>query len=325
MRCLRGSRAGEGLYKSWAEALLFVGALLSGPFAASIALAGPAINQFEVKDLEASPGDFQFQNQNAFSTGQPRRHVIETAPGSFAYDDNSIARQRESLEVELGITDWFRVRLGVEYEQERLDDPSSFADANAFGSLQFDEVGIEGVLVFVKPKPDGIGLGWLFEYDASVGGGQDELYLGPIIEAHSGRWSMIANFAMVRFLFGQAEPGDDGYTRDDKWDFAYSLQGSYRFSDELSLALEAYGTIDRIGNTGARSEVSELFGDFNQHRIGPVLYYKMYPFGRPARSGAEDNDDGPRAWSVTVGTGVLFGLNDNTPDQTYKLSIEVDY
>jgi len=297
------------------------------------AIAGPAINQFEVKDLESGPGEFEFQSQNAWSTGQPKRRAIETSPGNYIYDDNSVARQREALEIQMGITDFFRIRLGIEFEQERLDDPATFSEADKMGPLKLDEVALEGVLVFVKPKPEGVGLGLLIEYGNPLQATDAaELYLGPIIQAQTGPWSLIANFAFVKALGGSAEDDDDDdFVRDEKWDFAYFLQGQYQFSKSLGLALEAYGTIDRIGNTGTRSEENLAFGDMNQHRAGPILYYTFFPgtagtgdeiAAKAARivEGEEDKE-----LSVSVGAGVLFGLNEHTPDTTYKLSVEVDY
>ena len=297
------------------------------------AIAGPAINQFEVKDLESGPGDFEFQSQNAYSTGQPRRRFVETAPGDFAFDDNSVVRQREALEIQVGITDYFRIRVGIEYEQERLDDPLSPGVANAFGDLQLDELALEGVVVFVKPKKEAVGLGLLVEYGYPVSGDIEspaELFIGPIIEARTGPWSLIANLAFVKFLGGQAAAGNDDFVRDEKWDFSYFLQGQHRFSESFALALEAYGTFDRLGNSGTRDEEALLFGDTNLHRAGPVLYYTFFPdrggLSRAA-GGASLSGDGEEAkeLAVSIGAGTLFGLNENTPDLTYKLSIEVEY
>lgn len=297
------------------------------------AVAGPAINQFEVKDLDSAPGDFEFQSQNAYSTGQPRRRFIDNGGGDIDFDDNTVIRQREALEVQVGITDWFRVRVGVEFEQERLDDPATFAEAQRFGDLQIDEVAFEGVVVFVKPKSEGVGLGLLVEYGLPVTGereAQSELYVGPIIEAHTGAWTMIANLTLVQFIGGKAEPGNTEFVRDDRLDFSYFLQTKYDFSKSFALALEAYGTIERLGETGRRSEEAELFGDANQHRAGPIAYYTFFP-GRGSNMVAERaalrdaDDEEQRELSVSVGAGVLLGLNDNTPDMTYKLSVEVEY
>lgn len=296
-------------------------------------LAGPAINQFEVKDLRSEAGAFEFQSQNAWSTGQPARRATRDAPGEFVYDENSVARQREALEIQVGISDYFRVCVGIEYEQQRLDEPGIFEDRNAFGDLQLDELALEGVLVFVKPSPEGVGLGLLVEYGAPLSGGreeQSEVFIGPILEAHTGPWSLIANLAFVRHMGGEADAGDDAFVRDEKWDFAYFLQSQYEFSDAWALALEAYGTFDRIGDSGTRNEAAELFGDFDQHRAGPVVYYTFKArdrsrAGPPAPKLSDDNDRGEKDVEVSIGAGALFGLNENTPDTTYKLSLEVEF
>ena len=294
--------------------------------------AGPSINQFEIKDLQSGPGDFEFQSQNAFSIGQPRRQVQETAPGVFTYDDNSVTRQREAAEIQLGITEYLRLRVGIEYEQERFDDPGSVDLANAFAGLKLQELSLEGVLVFVKPKPEGVGLGLLVEYGHSISGDVEEaseIYLGPIIEAHTGPWSAIANLTFVKLLGGNAAAGDDQYVRDRKWDFSYFLQGKYRYSEDFALALESYGTIDRLGDSGTRDEAAVLFGDHDQHRIGPVGYYTFFPerINRASlwKTGASSDDGDDKEWAVTIGAGALFGLNEDTPGTTFKLSIEADY
>lgn len=316
------------------KAALFGAVLWLMPGSAS---GGPAINQFEIKDLQSAPGDFEFQSQNAWTSGQSRRAFREIAPGEYIYDDNSVTRQREALEVQLGVTDWFRVRLGVEYEQERLDDPALVADADSFGSLQFSEVAIEGVIVFVKPKKEGIGLGLLMEYGSPVNAKEEasEFYVGPILEMHTGPWSLITNTMLVKHIGGTNYSGDEDFVRDDKWDFAYFTQLQYEVSQSWAFALEAYGTLDRIGNSGRRGTASAVFGDHDQHRAGPIIYYTFFPFeaslpeksdGRNAGSlGGDDEDGEAKQWSVTVGSGVLLGLNDNTPEFTYKLSVEVDY
>ncbi len=324
--------------RSWGRALTMIRTktwvawftILSAFVCLNGAAAGPAINQFEIKDLQSSPGDFEFQSQNAWSTGQPRRKQALSPDDETLYDDNTVVRQREALEVQLGITDWFRVRLGIEYEQERLDDPAVFADANSFGALTFDEVAIEGVLVFLKPKKEGVGLGLLVEYGSPVGdkAAASELYIGPIIEAHTGPWSAIANLMLVKHIGGTSP--DPDFVRDEKWDFSYFTQLKYEFSSAWSLAAEAYGTLDRLGTSGAPGIERDLFGDHDQHRAGAIVYYTFFPNPPSAvkatkhSSGGEDDDD-VKQWSVTVGTGVLYGLNENTPDRTYKLSIEVDY
>ncbi|MFA9443637.1 MAG: hypothetical protein ACERIG_08560, partial [Hyphomicrobium sp.] len=69
------------------------------------------------------------------------------------------------------------------------------------------------------------------------------------------------------------------------------------------------------------------------HRIGPVAYYtfkrdRMAPVTSMklgAGSEDEEDDDDDEGTSVTIGTGVLFGLNENTPDTTLKLGVEIEF
>ena len=126
--------------------------------------AGPAINQFEVKDLEIEIGQWEFQSQNAHSWSQPRRRYIEVEEGEFEYDDNTVVRQRHALEIEVGTFSWMRNRLGIEFEKERVDDPGTFAMRDDFDSLELEEIAAEAVVVFVPVDRFGVGVGMLFEY-----------------------------------------------------------------------------------------------------------------------------------------------------------------
>ena len=167
-------------------ALVMAAALQTTPL-----FAGPSVNQFETKDLESAPGALQFQSQNAISFGQPPRHIIPTTTG-YTFDDNTIARERYALEMQMGITSWFRTRVGVEFEKARVEDPSSLALANAFEDLQLTGVAVEGVFVVIPVLTNGIGLGLLTEYDSTLRGGQNQFYIGPILQAVSGPWTALA-------------------------------------------------------------------------------------------------------------------------------------
>lgn len=304
---------------------------------ADATLAGPAVNQFEVKNLSNEPGELEFQSQNAHIFGQPRRKFLETAPGVFHSDGNALARQRHALEMEMTLTRYLRTRVGIEYESERLDDPVTFAEANSFAPLSLTEIAVEGVVILVPVKTQGIGFGALVEYQHPIGeaGEAATLFAGPIVQAQHGAWDFVANLMLVKHLRG-GEPGPGHPGRDQKWDFAYATHVQYQFSDTWTLSLEAYGTIDRLGQSGTRSDEAILFGDHDQHRIGPVVYYTFKtaalagsPAGGTKRgkiksiSGDDSDDDGGA--SVRVGVGLLFGLNDNTPDHSLKWSVEVEF
>jgi len=292
------------------------------------AAAGPAINQFEVKDLEVEQGEVEIEDQSDWAFGLPRRKFFDDG-GDTEFDDNEVARQRHSIEIGFGLTNWLKIGTGFELEEERVDDPDSFADANSFDSLKVTEIQFEGLVVLVPVKTHGIGLGAYVELQLPTSDEARTLYVGPIIQAVSGPWSATGNFAFVKFLGGEPE---DGEARDEKWDFAYFTQLKYEASEAWAFALEAYGTIDRLGNSGTPSEAAIAIGDQDQHRIGPVLYYtfkrdRMAPVtGMKLGAASEgDDDDDDEGTSATLGLGFLAGLNDNTPDGTLKLGLEIEF
>jgi hypothetical protein len=291
--------------------------------------AEPFIGQFELKNLESEPGMYEFQSQNAWSWDQPPRQVA-TGPDGLEFDENSVVRQRHALELEMGLTHAIKMRIGVEFEKERLDEPATLEQANEFGSLSLTEVGAEVIAVVAPREGDGGGLGVVAELEGPAD--QEEsnnLTLGPILEFQSGRWFAAA---VPMFVYAFGGDIDEGEQVDNKWDFAYATQVTYTFSDTWALALEGYGTVDRLGSSGHPSESAELFGDFDQHRAGPVLYYSLglggsrgpgQPVsGSALAAGSGEEEEGA---TLTIGLGLLAGLNGSTPDQTLKLSIEVDF
>lgn len=299
----------------------------------SPAAAGPAVNQFEIKDLDVEQGEVEIESQSDFiASGEPRRKFVESEDGEIEFDDNEIARQRHEVAIGFGLADWLRVGGGVEFEEERVDDPASFAEADNFDSLKGTEISLEGLAVLVPVKTHGVGYGVYAELQLPISDEARTLYLGQIVQAVSGPWSATGNFAFVKFMGGaqEEELTEDGeellLPRDEKWDFAYFIQLKYEASKRLAVAVEAYGTIDRIGDSGTASETAIAIGDQDQHRIGPAVYLT---FDGPAKPSAKDDDDGDGGddddGGVTLGLGVLFGLNDDTPDTTVKTGLEVEF
>ncbi len=84
-------------------------------------------------------------------------------------------------------------------------------------------------------------------------------------------------------------------------------------------------TVERLGSSRHRDDAAQFFGDHDQHWIGPILYYS-YDFGRSRRSDARRDAFGNIENSeLTLGLGLLADLNENTPDMTLKLSLEIDF
>jgi hypothetical protein len=280
-------------------------------FVCPLATAEPFIGQFELKNLESAPGSFEFQSQNAWSWGLPTRRIASDVD-RVEFDENEITRARYALELEVGLTSILKMRVGVEFEQERFDEPETVQQANGFDELSLTEVGAELIAVLVPREGDGAGFGVVAEVEGPLDQeDSNTLVLGAIVELQSGRWFAAAVPMLVHDFGGDAQ---DGERVDNKWDFAYAAQLAFALSESWSLALEGYGTVERLGSTGHPSDAADLLGDFNQHRLGPVLYYKHHFGGEAAES-----------TTLSVGLGLLAGLNDDTADHTLKLSIEVDF
>lgn len=292
--------------------------LAAGAALPSTGTAGPAVGQFEVKTLDAEPGEIEFQSQNAYAFGIPRRRTIQGPDGDIEADANSLARQRNAMEIEFGITRFLKGRIGVEYEKERREDPTTLRNADGYEELKLDEYAAELIWVMLPRNGDGIGLGIVVEYEIPAErGGAQTLIAGPIFEWARGPWSVSLNPTLVQFFGGERNAAG---RQDEKIDFAYANQLKYRWSRHIDLAVEAYGTVERIGGRGGRSEEAALFGDFDQHRLGPVVYWNLTPaFAETLRPRNGDDDEE----MVSLGIGALFGLNDETPDTTLKLSMEV--
>lgn len=306
-----------GVARGRAIVLNCMAATTAAVFGTASAFAGPAVGQFEVKTLDAEPGEIEFQSQNAYSFGNPRRKTITDANGEIEADGNSIARARNALELEFGITKFLKGRIGVEYEKEWRDDPSSVGAAQGFDDLKLDEYAAELIWVVVSRKGDGVGFGFVVEYEIPAeSGGAQTLVAGTIFEWAQGPWSLSLSPMLVQFFGGER---NDAGRQDEKIDFAYANQLKYRWSPHLDLAIEAYGTVERIGGRGGRSDEAALFGDFDQHRLGPVIYWNFTPQFAAAHRDDDDNDE----QMVSLGIGALFGLNEDTPDTTLKLSMEV--
>lgn len=291
--------------------------------------AEPVIGQFELKTLESAPGSIELQSQNAWSSGYSARQVASNDSGEPVFDGNAVVHQRHALEIEAGFTSWLKMRAGIEFERERIDDPDTVSHADTSDDLQLTEVGLELVAILVQRPGDGTGFGVVVEVERPTDDDEpDTLILGTIVEFQSGRW-FAAAIPMVARTFGGHT--DDGEPSDDKWDFTYAAQLRYALSEEWLLALEGYGTVERISDSGNPSESAQLFGDFDQHRAGLILYYE-HEFGCPRcrhplspASSSSDSGGTEDGVGLSIGFGLLAGLNDDTPDQTLKLSIELSF
>jgi hypothetical protein len=70
-------------------------------------------------------------------------------------------------------------------------------------------------------------------------------------------------------------------------------------NERLALGIEGYGVIPNIGNAPGI--------DFQEHRIGPVIYY-------------DTEMPGAKKIGLELDAGILFGLTEATPDVTGKVN-----
>lgn len=282
--------------------------------ASAAAHAEPFIGQFELKTLDAGAGEYEFQSQNAWAWSQPSRRIALDEDGEAIGDENTVFKQRHALELEFGLSDRYKMRVGFEGERERLNEDLD----NRYSSLKVEEFGIELIAVLIpRTTADGLALGAVVELEGPLD--QEEsnsLSVGPILEYRFGEWFAAAVPMLVYSFGGEREPGEP---RDTKWDFAYAAQLAREVSSRWTVSFEAYGTIERLGNSGHPSDAARLHGDFDQHRAGVIAYYS-HPLGGRNSGGDEDNGS-----EITIGIGLLEGLNGNTADHTLKFSLEIDF
>jgi len=299
-------------------------------------LCAPAHAQLEIRQPKVEAGEVELEYLGDYHFQRPRRRSIEASPGAFVFDDNEFNRQRHTLEMGYGLTSWLGLRFAVEAEQARFEDPETLARANAFGELKVTEIQVEGTIVLVPAGKHGFAAAALIEHNIALERGEaHQLFLGTALQYARGPWSATANLYVVKNIGGREER-DGALIKDERWDFQYAAQLKHKVNDSFAVALEAFGVVERLGNSGTKSDERVLLGDFDRHLLGPVLYYswgadddraakKSGKGLRVRNADADDKNgdkDGPR---YSLGAGILFGLNDNTSDVVLKWTLGVEF
>lgn len=284
-------------------------------------------------------GEVEFEAQNDYSFGRPRRNfVVDPGPPSeIIADENEVARQAYNMGLSFGLTNYLKIGAFVEFEQERFDEVEDVSEVDRFDDLKASALEFELRYVLAKPREngDGFAAALFTEVEIPIVDQSDEtkaVSFGPILQYGQGPWSARTNLLLTKNFGGEDE--DEGKA-DHRWDFDYAWQLAYQMNEVLALTVEGYGTVNRLGDSGSESEAVELFGDQDQHRIGPVVYYTLKAgggLGTPMGVGKGDDDDDDAGGDdddeeggVTMGVGVLFGLNEDTPDATLKWSVEAEF
>ncbi len=290
--------------KSYAACVTGLGAVVI-----AFGLINSALAQFEIEEPEVEKGEVEVEYQGAYHSGLPEASDEEGL-------ENEVIRHGTGLEVGIGLTNYLSLGLQVEFEEERGED-------GRFSDFDVSEIGFESRLVLLPINGDGFGSSLFFEFEKTIGDGEEgkKIGIGPILKTARGPLSATANLFFSHNFDVSEENIEDGEVEIERtpnhWNFEYAWQVKYQLNDKFGLGAEGYGEFADIG--------SDIDGDNpDKHRIGPVIYIH---FGDGEGDDAERDDSGDKeeGAEVAAALGILFGLNDTTSDIAVKWNLEVEF
>lgn len=267
--------------------------------AAGLTLAGtkPVLAEFEIQEAEIEKGEIEIEYRGAYHWGVPKG-----VEGEFGFEVND-TRQSHDIELQMSITDWVMLSVVGVFEQPLGKD------------LQARAVEAEIQFELIARKGNGIGLAVQAEYESAINHGvqedgePNEFAMGPIVEWARGPLLLTFNPLFGRQLGTFADQEGLG--------FEYGWRGAYDVNKRWGLAVEMFGEIEDLANSGS-------FND-QVHSIGPTL---LVNFGGDeddadevrAKAGGDDDEKvgGPRKPQFSMNVGVQFGLTDATSDTALK-------
>jgi hypothetical protein len=232
---------------------------------------------------------FDFALADVFSVDEP-----EVVKGEQEIELNAAVQNgfpvnadpvRHSMELEYtyGVTKWLSLAPLIDFDQPDGDD------------LHATVVAVESVLFPVEVGKL-LTFAWFTEVEAAAHHDEtNATTFGPIVQFGHDKVSLILNPYFEKSF---------GKNHEEGIEFNYQWQAKAALSERLALGIEGYGAIPDIGNSPGV--------EFQEHRIGPVLYYeKELP-------GAHERVFG-------IDTGILFGLTEATPHVTGKMNVNLTF
>lgn len=258
---------------------------------------------FAVLLLMAAPANALTLEENDFEKGEVElqyeaTYTDKNAEGSYEHE--------EEIEVQMGITDWLRLTVGIEYEEE--EDEMSFRFSELEGEVQ---------LKFLDPTKDIIGLGLFAGVSKEIESDEKSFAVGLITDKHINNWTLRGNLFYISDIDSDSDEKYDGVE--------YRYQIRYNVNKMVGLGVEGYGMNQDFDDSNE--------DDLTTHMIGPVLYYSFERANDKVRhasikdvskSGA-DGDDDEEGTEFELQAGVLFGTTDYTADVTFKWGLEIDF
>ena len=232
---------------------------------------------------------FDFASADVFSVDEP-----EVVKGEQEIEVNAAVQNgfpvnadpvRYSMEVEYtyGVTKWLSLSPLVDFDKP--DGDSFHAIVAGVESVWFP-VEVGKLLTFA----------WFTEVEGAVHHDEtNSTTFGSIVQFGHDKASLILNPYFEKSFGKNHEKGIE---------FNYQWQAKASMTERLALGIEGFGVIPDIGNSPGI--------DFQEHRIGPVIYYEKELAGEKERTFAID-------------AGVLFGLTEATSKVTGKVNASLAF
>ena len=155
---------------------------------------------------------------------------------------------------------------------------------------KFDELEWENIFALTDPGRYWLDVGLFAELARDHATGKNVVAFGPMFQSESGPIQSNLNFLLERELGSAAEPGAG---------LSYAWQVKWRGNAYFEPGIQGFGTVGRTND----------FGHATEHKIGPAFFGQMALGGRD---------------KLKYNGAVLFGVNESTPDATFRFTIEYE-
>ncbi len=236
--------------------------------ASAVAATAPAgAHTFDVKQLDVTEGSLELGLDN-------------TAHPHLPPDAN---RSAHDVSLDWGAHRWLKLSAVLKLENPR-DDDFRLANTAAESLLVLKPIDLE--------RSHDIGLGWFGAIEASLHPDTtNSLVFGPIVTLAAGKLSFTANPFFAK-TFGRNRVA--GVALDYGWNAKYELREGF------AVGVEAYGTVDNLGDPPPWSK--------QEHRVGPAIFTEI---------------ELAKDFKITPDIGVFYGLTPATPHVAIKLNVGI--
>jgi hypothetical protein len=224
---------------------------------------------------------------------------VETNNSFFRGYPVNADRLRTSHELALnhGFATWFKAGAKLNFDKP-VDEEFRLATA-----------GIEGQAV-LKKFEGGLGIAWFTGLDFRIHRAEtNSVTFGPVVQLGTEKTHLLLNPFLSKTF---------GRNREEGIDFNFAWAVKHELREGFAVGIEGYSTLPNIADAPGR--------DFQEHRIGPVVYLEraLSGAGHGGRSlsvkDIRSDSDGKQAEGpkLALELGVLFGLSEASQDTTFK-------